>query len=104
MRRGAVLSKDKTQPGYPECVWQLLLCKKIVTIVAYAQFTLTPGSINGFQCCQVSKRRLALFTNLALLCLTRWCGETSEVRWEMYIWYKSLAILLSTTYQRLLKV
>src|SRR6218665_1523902 len=38
---------------------------------SHAPFTLTPGSINGFQCCQVSKYRLALCTNLVLLCLTR---------------------------------
>jgi len=30
------------------------------------------------------------------LCLTKVYGEMSEVRLEIYIWYKTLAILLST--------
>src|SRR6218665_3606139 len=65
------VERQKPTLGYPEYVWQWLLGKKIVAIVAYAPFTLTPGSINGLQCCQVSKRRLALFTYLVRLCLTR---------------------------------
>src|SRR6218665_1108768 len=72
MRRGPFCRKTKTHPdGISRiCIQQWLLGKKIVAIVAYAPFTLTPGSTNLFQCCQVSKRRLALFTNLVLLCLT----------------------------------
>src|SRR6218665_2396802 len=92
--------KTKSHPGISR------ICMAVVSgeeDCRDAPLTLTPGSINGFQCCQVSKHRLALFTHLVLLCLTRQCGETSEVRWEMYIWYKTLANLLSS-YQKLLKL
>src|SRR6218665_2355995 len=53
---GTVLSKDKNPPWdiqnmYGSSFW----ARRFVGIVglAYAPFTLTPGSRNGFQCCQV---------------------------------------------------
>jgi len=65
MRRAPSCRKTKTHPGISR------ICMAVASVVANAPFTLTPGSINGFQCCQVSKRRLALCTNLVLLCLTK---------------------------------
>jgi len=54
--------KTKAHPGISRICMavasQLLLGKKTVAIVTYAPFALTYGSINGFQCCQVLKRRL----------------------------------------------
>ena len=41
----AALSKDKSTPWDIQNMYDLLLGKKIVAIVAYAPFTLAPGSI-----------------------------------------------------------
>src|SRR6218665_346027 len=82
------VERQNPTPGYPEYGWQWLLGKKIVAIVGLCPIHFDTRLDKMDVSAAINKllfKRIGLRKNLALLCLTRYCDNMSEVRWKMFI-------------------